>query len=371
MKNYGYETYFSFMRFALGIDDGKKLTDGNDLSGFDWMSFYDFARKQTLVGVLFRGVRQLPKTVAPPFPLLVKWLGESESIRKRNLKMDAASVSVCRDVKALGHRCCILKGQGNALLYPEPGMRTPGDIDVWVDATRDEIRLLAARLASNGGKVGKETLNHIILTLGNVDVEIHSTPALVSNPWRNRRLQRWVRDNAQTQCANVVALPGDAGNISMPTATFNAVYQLLHLYHHFFFEGIGLRQIVDYYYVVVSLRPDADFAGIRKTLHSLGIYEFAGAVMWVLQQVLCLETRHMIVSADERRGRLLIDEILSGGNFGQHDTRYGFGHGFWGHNIQRIVRDARMARFYPGEAMCEPAFRLCNFVWRKLRTGNV
>ncbi len=371
MKNNGYDTYFGFLRFALGIDDGKKLTEGDALSGFGWMSFYDFARKQTLVGVLFQGVRQLPKAVAPPFALLVKWLGESESIRKRNLILDVASVQVYRDVKALGYSCCILKGQGNALLYPKPDVRTPGDIDVWVDATRDEIRLLAAKLAANGGKVGKETLNHIVLTLGNVDVEIHSTPALVNNPWRNRRLQSWVRDNAKAQCANVVALPGDAGCVSAPTATFNAVYQLLHLYHHFFYEGVGLRQIVDYYYVITELRPDTDFSGIRQTLHDFGIYEFAGAVMWVLQQVLGLGTQCMIVPVDEHRGQLLLDEILSGGNFGQHDTRFGFGHGFWGHNMQRTVRDVRMARFYPSEALCEPVFRVCNFVWRKLLAGRV
>lgn len=367
MKNDGYDIYFGFLRFALGIDDGERLTGGDALCGFDWMSFYDFARKQTLVGVLFNGVRQLPKAVAPPFALLVKWLGESESIRKRNLMVDVASVSVYREINALGYRCCILKGQGNALSYPVPGTRTPGDIDVWVDATRDDIRSLAARLTANGGKVGKETLNHIVLRLGTTDVEIHSTPAMVSNPLRNRHLQRWVRDNARKQCANVVALPGDAGNISIPTTTFNAVYQLLHLYHHFFFEGVGLRQIVDYYYVVVGLSHDTDLTEMHRTLHRLGIYEFAGAVMWVLQQVLRLDSQRMIVPADERRGRLLIDEILSGGNFGQHDTRYGFGHGFWGHNIQRIVRDVRMARFYPGEALCEPMFRLCNFIWRNLR----
>ena len=36
----------------------------------------------------------------------------------------------------------------------------------------------------------------------------------------------------------------------MPTTAFNVIYQLTHLYHHFFDEGIGMRQIIDYYYVV-------------------------------------------------------------------------------------------------------------------------
>ena len=52
------------------------------------------------------------------------------------------------------------------------------------------------------------------------------------------------------QCSNIVSLPDDAGDIAIPTTAFNVIYQLCHLYHHFFDEGIGMRQMIDYYYVV-------------------------------------------------------------------------------------------------------------------------
>ena len=66
----------------------------------------------------------------------------------------------------------------------------------------------------------------------------------------NARLQRWFGRNADMQCSNVVSLPDGAGEIAVPTTSFNVIYQLSHLYHHFFDEGIGMRQIIDYFLVV-------------------------------------------------------------------------------------------------------------------------
>ena len=72
----------------------------------------------------------------------------------------------------------------------------------------------------------------------------------MNNPIYHARLQKWFRRNADLQCSNVVGLPDGAGDIAIPTTAFNVVYQLTHLYHHFFDEGIGMRQIIDYFLVV-------------------------------------------------------------------------------------------------------------------------
>ena len=92
------------------------------------------------------------------------------------------------------------------------------------------------------------------LRIGNEDkrlnVEVYFFPCSMNNPIYHARLQKWFRRNADLQCSNVVSLPDGAGDIAIPTTAFNVVYQLTHLYHHFFDEGIGMRQIIDYYYVV-------------------------------------------------------------------------------------------------------------------------
>lgn len=365
------ELYFRFIRFSLGIYEGREFLDGTALRNFDWNAFYDFVKKQTLVGVAFDGVEKLSKGCAPNQGLLMTWFGQSQNIRKCNIKLNEATAYIYSKIIKAGFRCCILKGQGNAVMYPKPYSRTPGDVDVWVNASREDIRVLAQSLAKGKGCVKDESLNHIELEVNGVAVELHSTPAIMNNPVFNNRLQKWLKRNADLQCSNIVSLPDNASDVAVPTSYFNCVYQLFHLYHHYFYEGVGLRQIVDYYYVVISdelLVINDELLVIRDTLQRelkyLGLWKFAGAVMYVLHEVLGLPEKRMIAPIDEKRGKLLLAEILSGGNFGQYDERHGFGHSSFGHNMQRLCRDLRLMRYYPAEALSEPVFRTWHFFWR-------
>ena len=437
---------FRFLRFSLGLEgEVKGLLDGRKGS-FDWDACYQFAKRQTLVGVLFDGIQRLPKELAPARPLLLRWLSDSESIRRRNMRMDWASAYIYNKVCAAGFRCCILKGQGNALLYPHPSSRIPGDVDVWVMANREELRHIALSLTEGDGSSLQESLNHIGLTVHGVSVELHSTPALLNSPLHNSRLQRWLKRNADLQCSNRIALPNNAGEVAVPTVSFNIIYQLCHLFHHCFYEGVGMRQIVDYYLVLkntdfsgntdrvdgntdrgcfllntdftdntdgiggnaesdgsllntdctdctdgfsgdldedgsllntdftdctdsssgglVEVDSGGSLVALQEELKWLGLWEFAGAVMYVLREVMGLDEKRMICAPDERRGRLLLEEIMAGGNFGHYDERNHFGQGALWHNIQRFRRDWRMLRFYPSEALSEPLFRVCHFLWR-------
>lgn len=422
---------FRFLRFSLGLEgEVKDLLDDRQGS-FDWDACYQFAKRQTLVGVLFGGIQRLPKELAPARPLLLRWLSDSESIRRRNMRMDRASAYIYNKVCAAGFRCCILKGQGNALLYPHPSSRTPGDVDVWVMANREELRHIALSLTEGDGSSLQESLNHMGLTVHGVSAELHSTPALLNSPLHNSRLQKWLKRNADLQCSNRIALPNNAGEVAVPTVSFNIIYQLCHLFHHCFYEGVGLRQIVDYFFVlkntdfsgntngasgntdcfsgntdcdgvlsntdftdntdriggnaesdgslmntdctdftdsssggVVEVDSGGSLVALQEELKWLGLGEFAGAVMYVLREVMGLDEKRMICAPDERRGRLLLEEIMAGGNFGHYDTRNHFGQGALWHNIQRFRRDWRMLRFYPSEALSEPLFRAWHFLWR-------
>ena len=100
------------------------------------------------------------------------------------------------------------------------------------------------------------------------------------------------------------------------------------------------------------------------------IVEVCKAMMYVLHETLGLSEEKMIAPMDEKRGKLLLAEILNGGNFGHYDTRISFGNGAFGHNMQRLYRDLRLAWYYPAEALSEPVFRVWHFFWRK-RQGSV
>lgn len=356
------DIYFRFIQFSLGIYEGKEFLDGSALKDLDWNTFYEFAKKQTLVGVVFDGIQKLLKDAAPNLELLMRWFVINQKIMQRNNVLNEATVAIYNKVKAFRYSCCILKGQGNAVMYPNPSARIPGDVDVWVNAGRDEIRSLANSLAENAnGHVDDESFNHIGLTVNGITVELHSTPGFMANFVYNRRLQRWLKQKVDEQCSNMVALPNDAGFVAVPTHSFNIVYQLYHLYHHYFYEGVGLRQVVDYYFVLVKSEEliVKNSIALEREFKHLGLWKFAGAMMFVLYKVMGMPKDKMIAPMDAKRGQMLLDDILNGGNFGHYDK-----HHVLGHNLLRLYRDARLLRYYPAEALSEPIFRTWHFLWR-------
>ena len=461
---------FLFLMYSLG----DKVDMSMVVANIDWRQLYNFATKQTIIGICFDGIERLGMEYSTELKqnpiereLLMTWMDKAQQIRRQNMKVNAVASKLYSMLREDGLRCCILKGQGNALIYPNAYSRNPGDIDVWVNASRERIMEYAQKKFELGDDI---RLQHLETSLDGVPVELHFFPCSMNNPIYHARLQKWFRRNADLQCSHIVGLPDGAGDIAIPTTAFNVVYQLTHLYHHFFDEGIGMRQIIDYYYVVcdfykvyqnsskitpslffdkasctrqfeselslhslaslfplkegstshpdpLTLRGEGgnrptrcseplrskdggpskvspDCAGwdrlsiegdnsagsttvvtsyastaldvAQRELKYLGLWKFAGAVMYVLKEVLGLSEDKMIVPVDEKRGRLLLAEILDGGNFGRHFSKYGgFTHQSMGKKyFLKIWRNMHFVRYYPAEALCEPLFRTWHFFWR-------
>lgn len=361
--------YFRFIQFSLGLYEGKEFLDGSAFVGFNWKRFYDFAKKQTLIGIIMDGITKLPKGAGLNRNVLMRWFAASQKINTLNIIMNEATAQIYNEIKDEGFSCCVLKGQGNAAMYPNPNSRTSGDIDIWVNAPRNKIRSLAFSLTKKNGKVQDESLNHIILIREGVVVELHNTPCFMANFLYNHRLQIWLQNNVEKQCENIVTLADNAGNVAIPTLSFNIIYQLHHIYHHYFYEGIGFRQILDYYFVLMNWNKDKvnieNVGELQKEIIHLGLWKFAGAMMYVLHEFMDLSEEKHIVPMDVKRGKMLLDDILGGGNFGSYYNRKTIGNHFINHNLQRLVRDARLLRYYPAEALSEPIFRLWHYLWRQ------
>ena len=359
--------FFAFLRYCLGY----KGNMSKIVARMDWQELYTFASKQAILGLCFEGIERLGEEYPEELKrnpigrkLLMAWMSKAQQIRRQNMKVNAVAGKLFTMLREDGMRCCVLKGQGNALMYPNPYSRTPGDIDVWIDASRERIMEYAQKRFELGDDI---RLQHLETSLDGVPVELHFFPCSMNNPIYHARLQKWFRRNADLQCSHIVSLPDGAGDIAIPTSSFNIVYQLCHLYHHFFDEGIGMRQIIDYYYVVSMLNVNCEMlTWLQRDLKYLGLWKFAGAVMYVLKEVLGLAEEKMIVPIDEKRGTLLLAEILDGGNFGKHFTKYaGFTHQSMGKKyFLKIWRNMHFVRYYPAEALSEPIFRTWHFFWR-------
>lgn len=328
----------------------------------DWNSLYSFGQKHAISGFLFNGIKQFPKEMTPPRNLLLKWFSLSEQIRKRNVVLNNEASKLYKMFREEGLRCCILKGQGNALMYPDPYSRMPGDIDIWVMAERERIMTFTKEHFG----IDDMRFHHVEVNMGNgVTGEIHFFPLYMNNPIYNRRLQKWFKQIGDLQCSNIKELPDDAGIIAVPTTEFNVIYQMGHIFHHFFDEGIGLKQLIDYYYLLRENEAN-NKDEIRNKLKYFGLYNFARAVMYVEKEALGLEDKYLIAEPDVKRGKSLLDEIINGGNFGRHYTKYnGFTRkGMAEKYFLKIYRNMHFIKSYPAEALSEPIFRTWHFFWR-------
>ena len=359
--------FIELLQLSMGILE--KVPNSSDTN---WEAMFTTAKKQSLVGIIYYGIEKLPKEQRPEKVILLKWYMLAEKIKQCNQTLNELAVRTVEQYTADGFQVCLLKGQGNTLMYPDPMMRTPGDIDLWVKPAGEKYNIEATRKAVNDYvkahyKNPELRYYHAEYAVDKIPVEAHYMPSIMNNPIYNKRLQRWFSDRMDEQCQHVVALPNGVGQIPVPTFEFNVVFQLGHMMHHYFDEGIGLRQMMDYYYLLRTVQDSGfmvqnSMRDMEKTLRYLNLYKFAGAVMYVMQRVFRLDEKYMIAPVDEKRGRSLLREIAKGGNFGMYSglTKHGTGSKY----LLKNWRSLHAVKEYPAEALSEPLFRTWHFFWR-------
>ncbi len=364
------ELFFQLIQVALGLRKDFPST----LTADEWRGLYDTAKKQAMLGICFAGVQEICDSDMEEYcgmseDLYYKWMGMVARICEKNELLYGNCHKIHSRLSNDGMQSCLLKGQGLAGYYGKLAhFRQPGDIDLWImpddavrngvvaDSLTDRHRLICdyCRSSLPGYDTKKEGKQHTSYKFAkDTEVELHFTPGFLSAPRRNRELQSWF--NGQwPQCA-----ANRKDGLCVPTVQFNLVYMLLHTFRHTLFEGIGLRQIMDYYFVTLSstkAERDEAFFNIK----SLGMAKFAGGLVWVMREVLCLDSKYFICEPDERHGRLLLDVILEGGNFG-HFSHYKLSRGatVWNHIKRYLSRNWMLLWYYPSEVLWYFMKKIC------------
>ena len=354
-------TFFQLVRYAMS-----ESNQAPQIEDADWEALYDMAKKQSVAGVVFEAVQRMGQDATIPRRLKMNWFYKVNQIKTRNMLLNQRSAELvamfCQD----GFDCCVLKGQGNAMMYPNPYARSSGDIDLQMKGGRD----LVVQYVKKRFPHTKTAYQHVDYPVfEKVPVEVHYLPVYLNNPLYNRRLKKWFDDHCDDIYGHKVELPDDAGWITVPSLRFNIVFQLAHLMHHLLDEGIGLRHMLDYYFLLRKVYEERiQLDNMPHELNRLGLRKFAGAVMFVMHEVLGLEENCLIVPVDEGRGKKLLTEILNGGNFGKHSGLTE--HSLASKHFLKYWRALHFVREYPAEALCEPVFRTWHFFWRLKHTWS-
>lgn len=347
----------------IQVSIGRRASLSRVPSANDWSVLYGLSVKQAVVGVAFLGVQRLPKeqTVCLPASQKMQWLALTTQIQTRNELVNRRCLNLQQLLAENGLRGCILKGQGVAALYSVQlqSLRQSGDIDVWIDACRDHVIKFVMSIAPTREVDQKHIHFHVF---DDVDVEMHWIPVNRSSPKFNRILGEYFKKERSRQFAN------RSGEICYPTVDFQLVHQLLHVYAHYVYEGVGLRQIMDLYFAQVSLMKLASEkrSEILDMFDRLGLMKFVAGTQYVLNVVFGMGTDALLCTPDTKEGQLLLKEIETGGNFGQYDKRNNVKDETFAHRaLRRLSRRWRMMRFDPLGTIIMPFSRISLEVWMR------
>lgn len=374
--------FFLILQSAIGVN--VRLT--HCLSHDEWEEMFDLAKKQALLGLAFEGVKKLPKEQWPQGDIVLKWTMATEQVKRQNLQ----TTNVClrlNDIFAKeGFDTCILKGQANHVYYDglidgvSLGMlRVCGDVDAWIWPKEKILHPVKSIIDYCQRRNILLSLCHLhaeVKPINGVPIEIHFRPSFLNAPWRNRNFQRVFKaavfDNAKID---------DVGVVKKLRVDYDLVFQMNHIYRHLLDEGVGLRQVFDFYVLLKDYNKERivskELMGkeeIMKIISSCGMKRFATALMYVLKDLFHVGNDELICGISEKDGLFLLYEIVMAGNFGHYDKRMNsieVRKGKLSFQLQRasrrFLRNLRFLSSYPEEVICEPFARIAHFLWRKLR----
>lgn len=349
----------------------------------EWLWLYKMSQKQTLTGVCFRGVerlcRDMPEQTANLHDgLKIHWIASAVNIRQRNVELNECCSKLQATLSEDGFDSCVLKGQGVASLYfsrslneseddiPLALLRQPGDIDIWVaGGMKRAYRYCIERFHS----VAFDYVNAHTPFCSDVEVELHWRAMVEPNLFLNRKMQRWqsgkdVRSMMLSGKAKLVT----GEELTVPVWEFNAFYMMFHCYHHMFESGLGLRQLMDYYFVLLSA-PDTSVVvkdRVVSLFREFKMMRFSSAIMWIMEYVFGLNEQFLLCTADEKEGRFILNEVMTGGNFGHHDRRIRkIGNGKLQFALSNVQHNWGLARHYPGEFFWTPIWLAWHWIWKR------
>ncbi len=341
--------FFELIKVALGNLPCLSKTPEQS----EWNKLFIMSQRQTVAGVAFEALDKLDRQKQKcPLPIFYEWLSCSEQIKWQNQIVNQRCVQISEILTSANFDSCILKGQGNALMYPNPMSRQPGDIDIWVDAEKkDVVKFVRERIPEVN-----VTSHHVDFPIFNdVPVEIHFVPTYMIVRRRQKKLDQFIEEQRPNQFSHSIDFEGS--KINVPCVEFNIILQLLHMQRHFFNGGIGLRQVIDFYYLLKSYYISNKILSanaLRQEICDLGLETFSGSVMWVLHNCLGMDLSMLIMSPDKNRGELLQNEIIKTGNFGQYDQRSYKKLSRHSMTLSVIARNLKMVKYFPEESISAP-----------------
>ena len=311
------------------VPEGGEIKALNLTEDLDWKQLYRLACEQTVAGYVAVGLEQyvaemkqnqsdrtasrptVPENVIQAFKKIKFSIGLS------NYRMNDFLANIIKELEAAGIEPLLLKGQGVAQNYLSPEVRQAGDIDLLLNGEDyEKAKMFMAPKADNLEIEGSRS-KHFGMHFGNIEVELHGTVHGNFGDKFNTYLDKkqdelFIKKNFRHWCYNGV-------EISMPSADFDALFIFIHFLKHFYFGGLGLRQICDWTMFLHKNVQHIDRAELENDIKKLGVLRewqtfgcFAAKYLGLPEKEMPMYNNKYTKNSDRIR-----DFLIASGNFGK------------------------------------------------------
>lgn len=314
------EAFFELVRAGLWEKEAR-LSQFKDI---DYAAILQMAEEQSVVGLVTAGLERV-SDVKVPQEWVLQFVGETLQIEQQNKDMNVFLGQLIERLRREDVYAILVKGQGIAQCYEKPLWRSSGDIDLLLsDTNYEKAKKVLIPLAVD---VEKEytSFKHLGMTMeGSYVVELHGT----MHSRLSKRVDR-VIDEAQKDIfygGNVRLWNNGNTTVFLPSSDNDVIIIFTHILRHFFFEGIGLRQICDWCRFLFCYREKLDLRLLKTRIKKAGLMsEWQAFAAFAVDYLGMLNDAMPFYSTDKcwsRKADKICTDVLNVGNFGHKQRRH-------------------------------------------------
>ncbi len=291
------------------------------VSGPDWKGILRLGKTQAVLPLIYDGMMTLPEEMQLKGEPLLRLIAYVDKVEQLNSGLDKAVLDISDRLAGAGIRSVLLKGQGNAALYPVPEHRQCGDIDLYTGAADYDRAAAMIRTWKETRGEHPESVKHIGFVIGNITLELHREAFRMPDAETDREYR--ILENAELAKDSCRVHIGDiagGGEITVPVPNFNVFYIFCHAFHHFMQGGLGLRQMCDLAVLLHRHHGLMDEVLLRSRLETFRLDREWKLFVCLLVNALDLPSNEapLYDPGYTSLSFSLLDEMFRDGNFGQY-----------------------------------------------------
>ena len=318
----------------------------NHFTPRDWEFFYALSKRQGVVAIIFEKIKSVPKEIAPPKAIKLKWISHTLSIEEQMKIREVVAVEFAEKLSEIGIQTVVLKGLAYASYYPNPYHRESGDLDCYLMGKKEEGDKITVEI---GGKMEEAGYKHSHLHYKGLTIENHNYITSFDNSKRGIRTEFILQDLIKDGCSPI----GDSKLLN-PSADFNALFLIKHAQRHFIKEGICVRHLLDWAFFLKKESQNVNWEKVITIMKECRILEFAKVMTRLCVDQLGMKIDIEGLSSPMKISDAVLDDILGG----QPDLF----HENFVQKIGRIMR--RFYRMWKFRSLADESY--CRLVWNSL-----